>query len=54
MLDTDDSDILEFEEVVGVLEGRKNIGQGKEQELKNEIIEKFNHYLKKARRIIGY
>jgi len=26
MLDTNDSDDLEYEEVIGVLEGRKNIG----------------------------
>lgn len=40
-MDTDDSDLLEYEEVVGVLEGRKNVGQGKEIELKNEIVEQF-------------
>ena len=49
MLDTDNSNVLEYEEVVGVLEGRKNVGQGKEVELKNELVEKYNHYLKKFR-----
>jgi len=48
MLDTDNSNDLEFDEVIGILEGRKNIGQGKELELKNEVIEKATLYFKKA------
>lgn len=47
MLDIDNSNDLEYEEVIGVLEGRKNIGQGKEIELKNEIVEKAKTYIKK-------
>jgi calcium uptake protein 1, mitochondrial len=54
MLDTDDSEVLEYEEIVGVLEGRKNVGQGKEQEMKNEMIEKFTTYVKKFKRLMGY
>jgi len=48
MLDTDNSNDLEFDEVIGILEGRKNIGQGKELELKKEVIEKAPLYFKKA------
>lgn len=47
MLDTNNSNDLEYEEVIGVVEGRKNIGQGREQELKNEIVEKATAYYKK-------
>ena len=53
VLDMDDSGELDFEEVVGVLDGRKNIGQGKEQEFKNELVEMLKGYQKKLRRLVG-
>ena len=54
VLDVDDSGTLDYEEVVGVLDGRKNLGVGKDEEFKHEIIEKVNLYIKKFRRMIGY
>jgi len=54
MLDLDDSDSLEYEEVVGVLEGRKNVGIGKDEEFKNELVEKMNTYIRKFKKMVGY
>ena len=54
MLDTDDSEALEYDEVVGVLEGKKNVGVGQEEMFKNEVIEKLNTYIRKFKRWVGY
>lgn len=54
VLDLDDSETLDYEEVFGVLDGRKNLGVGKEEEFKNDIKEMVSSILKKFKRMIGY
>lgn len=53
-MDDDQNGMLEYEEVIDVLEGKKNIGIGKDQEFKNDMIEMFRKYLKKFQKMVGY
>lgn len=53
ILDEDGNGMLDYEEVVDVLEGKKNIGLGKEAKFKNDMLEKFDKYYKKFQRLIG-
>jgi len=46
--------MLEYEEVVDVLEGKKNIGLGKEEKFKKEILDKLDKYIKKAQKMVGW
>lgn len=54
MLDDDQNGMLEYEEVVDVLEGKKNIGLGKEEKFKNDMKEKIDKYIKKFQRLVGW
>lgn len=54
ILDDDQNGLLEYEEVVDVLEGKKNIGLGKDQKFKNEMVELFDKYYKKFQKVVGW
>ena len=54
ILDDDKNGMLEYEEVIDVLEGKKNIGIGKDVEFKNEMIDKFKKYYKKFQKTVGW
>lgn len=62
VLDEDDNGTLEYDEVVDILEGKldslslgkKNIGLGKEDKFKREMIEKFDRYVKKFQKFVGW
>ena len=54
VLDDDKNGNLEYEEVVDVLEGKKNIGLGKEEKFKNDMKEKIEKYMKKFYRLVGW
>jgi Ca2+-binding EF-hand superfamily protein len=54
VLDDDQNGMLEYNEVIDVLEGKKNIGLGKDVEFKNDMIEKFNKYMKKFHKMVGW
>jgi len=54
VLDDDQNGMLEYEEIVDVLEGKKNIGLGKEVEFKNDMVEKFEKYYKKFQKMVGW
>lgn len=53
VLDDDKNGMLEYDEIVDVLEGKKNIGLGKDIEFKNETLETFQKYLKKFKKLVG-
>lgn len=63
VLDEDGNGMLEYEEVVDVLEGKifknktlgkKNIGLGKEDKFKREMMETFDKYVKRFQKMIGW
>ena len=54
ILDDDKNGLLEYEEVVDVLEGKKNIGLGKEEKFKNDMKEKIERYIKKLYKVVGW
>jgi hypothetical protein len=67
VLDDDANGMLEYEEVVDVLEGnfiqfytnlyfigKKNIGLGKEEKFKKDMLDSFEKYFKKFQKFIGF
>lgn len=58
LLDLDDSAELESEEVMEILGDRQLLGQNREQQLKNDTIEKVQKYAKSGyqfvRNLVGY
>jgi Ca2+-binding EF-hand superfamily protein len=54
ILDDDQNGMLEYEEVVDVLEGKKNIGLGKEEKFKQEMLEQLDKYYRKFLKIVGW
>ncbi|CAI2370739.1 unnamed protein product [Moneuplotes crassus] len=54
VLDEDENGALEYDEVVDILEGKKNIGLGKEDKFKREMTEKIDRYIKKFQKYVGW
>jgi Ca2+-binding EF-hand superfamily protein len=54
ILDDDQNGMLEYEEVVDVLEGKKNIGLGKEEKFKQEMLEHLDKYYRKFLKVVGW